>query len=424
MLPAAIAAMSLALVGRAALGERLGRNARFAATRQRHRRRRDRRRRLLRLRSRRVLSHRGADAARHGRCSRWHAARRAAPPNGRRAGREPAGATGCACCCGWPRAGVRRMRGAVPPRQRRDAAAGRRRDHQDRSARQASLVIAACIVGCRSSWSPSPPPMSAALADRWGRRPVLAAHLPRRPAPRRAARPASPNRPAHLVAVQLLDGVSAAGFGVMLPLMAADLTRGTNRFNLCMGLFGLAAGLGATVSTARRRRSSPTVRQRDVALLGLAAAGLCLGAADPGRRCPRPGRRSRRSGVRLPSHRRWAIRRAPRLRRMPLASPRRWRRAHRHLGRRRPGQPRRHRLRPAAPTAPAQCSSPSSRADPGSRLLIAPGRPHPLRLADPCACSPAPRAAASPRSSPRCTSTTRPSSPASSRCASPPARSC
>jgi MFS family permease len=55
--------------------------------------------------------------------------------------------------------------------------------------------------------------------------------------------------PVMLVAVQALDGVSAAALGVLLPLIAADLTRGTNRFNTCMGLFGLAINLGATVST-------------------------------------------------------------------------------------------------------------------------------------------------------------------------------
>ena len=52
-----------------------------------------------------------------------------------------------------------------------------------------------------------------------------------------------------LVAVQALDGVSAAVFGVMLPLVAANLTLGTERFNLCMGVLGLAAAGGATLST-------------------------------------------------------------------------------------------------------------------------------------------------------------------------------
>jgi MFS family permease len=55
--------------------------------------------------------------------------------------------------------------------------------------------------------------------------------------------------PMAVMAVQALDGISAGVWGVLLPLVAADLTRGTNRFNLCMGFFGLAVGIGATVST-------------------------------------------------------------------------------------------------------------------------------------------------------------------------------
>jgi len=57
------------------------------------------------------------------------------------------------------------------------------------------------------------------------------------------------DNPVLLVAVQALDGLSAAVFGVMLPLVAADLTWGTERFNLCMGVLGLAVAGGATLST-------------------------------------------------------------------------------------------------------------------------------------------------------------------------------
>jgi len=53
-----------------------------------------------------------------------------------------------------------------------------------------------------------------------------------------------------LVPVQILDGLSAAVFGVMLPLIAADVAGGKGRYNLCIGFFGLAAGIGATISTA------------------------------------------------------------------------------------------------------------------------------------------------------------------------------
>ena len=58
------------------------------------------------------------------------------------------------------------------------------------------------------------------------------------------------SQPVLVVGVQILDGVSGAVFGVLLPLVVADITRGTGRFNLCMGVIGLAIGAGATVSTS------------------------------------------------------------------------------------------------------------------------------------------------------------------------------
>ena len=55
--------------------------------------------------------------------------------------------------------------------------------------------------------------------------------------------------PYMLVAVQLLDGVAAAVMGVMVPLIIADVTRGTGRFNLAQGFIGSAVGIGASAST-------------------------------------------------------------------------------------------------------------------------------------------------------------------------------
>jgi MFS family permease len=111
----------------------------------------------------------------------------------------------------------------------------------------ASLVIAACIV--------LPQVLVAVLAPavgRWaqlfGRRPVLAICF--LAVPLRAACLAVAESPTALILVQALDGISAAGFGVLVPLVAADLTRGTNRFNLCLGMLGLMSALGATLSTA------------------------------------------------------------------------------------------------------------------------------------------------------------------------------
>jgi MFS family permease len=52
-----------------------------------------------------------------------------------------------------------------------------------------------------------------------------------------------------LIAGQAVSGLSAAVFGVLLPLLSADLTLGTSHFNLCMGILGLALYLGAAAST-------------------------------------------------------------------------------------------------------------------------------------------------------------------------------
>ncbi len=52
-----------------------------------------------------------------------------------------------------------------------------------------------------------------------------------------------------IVAVQVLDGVCAAVLGVILPLVVADVMRGTARFNRGLGIVGSAVGIGAALST-------------------------------------------------------------------------------------------------------------------------------------------------------------------------------
>jgi len=56
--------------------------------------------------------------------------------------------------------------------------------------------------------------------------------------------------PGVVLAAQVLDGVSAATLGVLVPLVIADTTRGTGHFNLAQGAVGAAVGLGASLSTA------------------------------------------------------------------------------------------------------------------------------------------------------------------------------
>jgi MFS family permease len=51
-----------------------------------------------------------------------------------------------------------------------------------------------------------------------------------------------------VVAVQLLDGISAAILGVLFPLVVADITHGTGRYSLGLGIAGSAVGIGASLS--------------------------------------------------------------------------------------------------------------------------------------------------------------------------------
>lgn len=79
--------------------------------------------------------------------------------------------------------------------------------------------------------------------------------------------------PYAIVVAQVLDGFSGAVFGVSLPIMAADLTRGSNRFNLCLGFFGIAITAGATLGTLIGGRSADAFGY-PTAFLILAACGV------------------------------------------------------------------------------------------------------------------------------------------------------
>jgi predicted MFS family arabinose efflux permease len=52
-----------------------------------------------------------------------------------------------------------------------------------------------------------------------------------------------------LVAVQVFDGITAAVFSVMVPLIVADVAFGSGHFNLAQGIVGTATGIGASLST-------------------------------------------------------------------------------------------------------------------------------------------------------------------------------
>ena len=131
------------------------------------------------------------------------------------------------------------------------------------------LVIAACIIVPQMVVAALSPWVGRS-AERWGRRPLLLFGFAALPL--RALLFAGVSSPYLLVPVQLLDGISAAVFGVMLPLIAADVAGGKGHYNLCIGLFGLTAGIGATLSTL----AAGFVADRfgnTVSFMGLAAAG-------------------------------------------------------------------------------------------------------------------------------------------------------
>jgi MFS family permease len=107
-------------------------------------------------------------------------------------------------------------------------------------------------------------------AERWGRWPVLVAGFAALPV--RGLLFATLPGPGALIGFELLDGASAAVMGIMIPLIAADLTRKTGFLNLAIGSFGLAASLGATFSTTAAGWIAGRFGLR-VAFLALAAAG-------------------------------------------------------------------------------------------------------------------------------------------------------
>jgi MFS family permease len=110
-----------------------------------------------------------------------------------------------------------------------------------------NLILAACLIISQSTVALISPYVGH-LSEAWGRRPVLLIGFAA--VPLHAGLLALAGGPAWIIGLQVLDGVGGAMFGVMQPLIAADVTHGTNRLNLCMGVLGLAAALGAATSSA------------------------------------------------------------------------------------------------------------------------------------------------------------------------------
>jgi predicted MFS family arabinose efflux permease len=140
-----------------------------------------------------------------------------------------------------------------------------------RAGSEASLVIAACIVAPQAVTA-AISPWAGRAAEAWGRRPILLLGFGALPI--RGLLFAGITDPYLMVAIQLLDGVSAAVLGVLTPLIVADVTRDTGYYTTALGIVGLAIGGGATLSTTAAGLIADHFGSAS-AFLGLAAVGLC-----------------------------------------------------------------------------------------------------------------------------------------------------
>jgi MFS family permease len=104
-----------------------------------------------------------------------------------------------------------------------------------------ACIIAAQLVMVGVAWS-----VGRAMAAGYGRKTIFLVALAILPI--RGVLFAVTANPYGVVAIQLLDGVAAGIFGVISIVIAADLMKGTGRFNLAQGLVALAVGLGAGLS--------------------------------------------------------------------------------------------------------------------------------------------------------------------------------
>jgi predicted MFS family arabinose efflux permease len=144
-----------------------------------------------------------------------------------------------------------------------------------RSSQWAPVLIAACIIVPQAIVALMSPSVGR-KAQQWGRRPLLLMGFAALAI--RGVMFATVHDPYLLVAVQVFDGVTAAVFGVMVPLIVADIAFGSGHFNLAQGIVGTATGIGASLSTVLAGYASDKFGSTIAftGLAGVAAVGLAL----------------------------------------------------------------------------------------------------------------------------------------------------
>ncbi len=109
----------------------------------------------------------------------------------------------------------------------------------------ATAMMSACIIAAQAIMLPVAL-LVGHYADRIGRKPILLLGFGVLPV--RAVLYTLSNSSTWLIGVQLLDGVGAGIFGAIVPLLVADLMRGTGRYNLALGAIATMQGIGASAS--------------------------------------------------------------------------------------------------------------------------------------------------------------------------------
>src|SRR6201747_3216714 len=136
-----------------------------------------------------------------------------------------------------------------------------------RSSQWAPVLIAACIVVPQAIVALMSPSVGR-KAQQWGRRPLLLVGFAALVV--RGLLFATVRDPYLLVAVQVFDGITAAVFSVMVPLIVADVAFGSGHFSLAQGIVGTATGIGASLSTVLAGYAAGRFGT-SVAFMGLAA---------------------------------------------------------------------------------------------------------------------------------------------------------
>src|SRR5512132_3624648 len=110
---------------------------------------------------------------------------------------------------------------------------------------QETVLTSACIIVAQLVTIPAVL-LIGAVADRWGRKPLLLIAVAALPF--RGLLCAVLDNPLWLIAAQALDGVGIGVFDALIPLLLADILRGTGRYNVSRGVIGTVQGVGGSLS--------------------------------------------------------------------------------------------------------------------------------------------------------------------------------